>query len=108
MSGDDRLRLACCGLHPDRTRRLLAEVPVRAHVQDMQSQVFAEFVANHENLWVYCSNVMLFAFFDLCFHHPQNAVLFTSYYDENEILDLGGLGGGPVTVHCRIPMSVAS
>jgi hypothetical protein len=51
---------------------------------------------------------MLFAFFDLTFRYPQNAVLFASYYDQIEILDLSRFGDAPATVQCRIPMSVAS
>ena len=37
----------------------------------MQSQSFFDFVANHENLWLFCSNVLLFAFFDLRFQYPE-------------------------------------
>lgn len=94
--------------HFELTRELLATVPVNTRTEGMQSQSFVDFVANHEYLWLFCSNVMLFAFFDLTFHYPQNAVLFASYFDEIEVLDLGGMGGGPLTVHCRIPLSVAS
>lgn len=89
------------------TRQLLEETPVNTRVEDMRSPSFFDFVANRENLWLFCSNVFLFAFFDLLFRHPQNAVLFASYYDATEMLDLGGMGGGPVKVHCRIPMSVS-
>ena len=90
------------------TRQLLEEIPFNARMEDMQSQSFLDFVASHENLWLFCSNVFLFAFFDLLFQYPQNAVLFASYYDATEMLDIGGSGNGPVTVHCRIPMSVSS
>lgn len=90
------------------TRELLKDTPFHTRVEDMQSQSFSDFVANHENLWLFCSNVLLFVFFDLLFHYPQNAVLFASYYDATEMLDLSNLGSGPVTVRCRIPMSVSS
>lgn len=90
------------------TRQLLEEIPFHTRAEGMQSQSFFDFVANHENLWLFCSNVLLFVFFDLRFQYPQNAVLFASYFDQTEMLDLGGMGSGPVTVHCRIPMSVSS
>jgi hypothetical protein len=81
---------------------------VTTRVEGMQGPGFADFVAHHEDLWIYCSNVMLFEFFDLHFPHPQNAALFASYYDKTEMLDLHGSGDAPRTVHCRLPMSIAS
>lgn len=89
------------------TRQLLEEIPFNTRAEGMQSPGFFDFVANHENLWLFCSNVFLFVFLDLRFRYPENAVLFASYFDETEMLDLGGMGGGPVTAHCRIPMSVS-
>ncbi len=73
--------------HFELTREFLAETPVDTRVEDMESQSYSDFVANHENLWIYCSNVPLFVFFDLYFQHPQNAALFAGYFDETEILD---------------------
>jgi hypothetical protein len=92
--------------HFDLTRRLLADVPVHARVEAMHAQSFKNFVADGEDLWVYCSNIFLFVFFDLTFRFPQNAALFASYFDETEMLDLGTAGSAPVTVHCRIPMAI--
>jgi hypothetical protein len=94
--------------HFDLTRKLLSERPCDTRVDGMQSSSFRDFVANRENLWIYCSNVMLFSFFDLTFHYPQNAALFAAYFEQTEMLDLGNFGDGPITVHCRLPMSVAS
>jgi hypothetical protein len=94
--------------HFELTGKILSQVPVHTRVEDMQSPSFHDFVANHENLWVYCSNVILFSFFDLSLHYPQNAALFASYYDKTEMLDLGDYGDDPVTVHCRLPMSVSN
>lgn len=93
--------------HFELTRQLLAEVPVATRVEGIQTPSFAEFLANHENLWIYCSNVILFLFFDLRFPYPQNAALFASYFHKTEMLDLSGMGSGPVTVHCRLPMAVS-
>jgi hypothetical protein len=93
--------------HFELTRQILVEKACHTRVEGMQSKSFGDFVANQENLWIYCSNVMLFSFFDLSFHHPRNAALFACYFDHTEFLDLGNIGDGPITVHCRIPMSIA-
>jgi hypothetical protein len=93
--------------HYDLTRGLLADVPVHTRVEALHSQSFKDFVAGQENLWLYCSNIFLFVFFDLKFCFPENAAVLASYFDETEMLDLGAGGRAPVTVHCRIPMSIA-
>lgn len=92
--------------HYDLTRGLLADVPVHTRVEAMHQQSFKDFVADRENLWMYCSNVFLFVYFDLTFRRPQNAALFASYFAETEMLDLAACGKRPVTVHCRLPMAV--
>jgi hypothetical protein len=93
--------------HFDLTRGLLADVPVHTRIEAMHSQSFNDFVADQGNLWMYCSNVFLFVFFDLTFRFPGNAALFASYFDQTDMLDLASAGSGPITVHCRIPMGVA-
>jgi len=93
--------------HFDLTRGLLEEAPVATRVEGIHTPSFADFLANHANLWIYCSNVILFVFFDLRFQYPQNAALFASYFDRTEMLDLHGAESGPVSVHCRLPMSIA-
>jgi len=93
--------------HYDLTRGLLADVPVHTRVEAMHEQSFKDFVADQENLWMYCSNVFLFVYFDLTFRFPQNTALFASYFEETEMLDLATVGRSPVTVHCRVPMAVA-
>ena len=92
--------------HFDLTRGLLADVPVHTRVEAMHAQNFKDWVAEQEDLWIYCSNIFLFVFFDLTFRFPENAVLFASYFDATEMLDLGAEGRAPVTVHCRIPMAI--
>jgi hypothetical protein len=91
----------------DLTRGLLADVPVYTRVEAMHTRSFKDFVAGQENLWMYCSNIFLFVFFDLTFRFPQNAAMFATYFDETDMFDLGAAGSAPVTVHCRIPMAVA-
>jgi hypothetical protein len=102
--------------HFDLTRGLLADVPINTRVEAMHAQSFKDFVAGREDLWIYCSNVLLFVFFDLTFHFPENAALFASYFEKTDMLDLGtaatdSMTGpvtlGPVTVHCRIPLTIA-
>ena len=92
--------------HFDLTRGLLADVPVHTRAEAMHAQSFKDFVADQQDLWIYCSNVFEFVFFDLTFRFPRNAALFASYFDKTEMLDLGTAGSTPVTVHCRIPMSI--
>ena len=91
----------------DLTRGLLTDVPINTRAESMNTQSFKDFVASQPNLWIYCSNIFLFAFFDLTFGFPQNAAMFACYFDETNMLDLGPAGADPVTVHCRIPMAVA-
>ncbi|NQZ09749.1 MAG: hypothetical protein HRT35_21570 [Algicola sp.] len=94
--------------HFDKTRDILSQVPVHTRVEDMQSAGFRDFIAKGENIWLFCSNVIYFSFFELCFNYPENAVVFASYFDKTEILDLGKYTKGPVTAHCRLPMSVST
>jgi hypothetical protein len=91
----------------DLTRGLLADVPLYTRVEPMHAQSFKDFVARQDNLWIYCSNIFLFTFFDLTFRFPHNAAMFASYFDETDMLDLGTAGNEPVTVRCRIPMALA-
>jgi hypothetical protein len=90
----------------DLTRGLLADTPIHTRVQAMNAPGFKDFVANQENLWLYCSNIFLFVFFDLTFRFPRNAAIFASYFDVTDMLDLGSHNGAPVTVRCQIPMAV--
>jgi hypothetical protein len=90
----------------DLTRGLLTDVPINTRTVAMNAPTFQEFVANHPDLWIYCSNIFLFSFFDLTFRFPQNAAMFACYFDDTDMLDLGSAGEDPVTVHCRIPMAI--
>jgi hypothetical protein len=92
--------------HYDLTRGLLADVPVHTRVEAMHEQSFKDFVANQGDLWMYCSNIFLFVYFDLPVRFPQNAALFASYFEETEMLDLAACGRTPVTVRCRLPMAI--
>jgi len=92
--------------HFARTRELLGSVPIETRVEGMQTPSFVDYVAESRNLWLYCSNVMLFAFIDLRFRYPENAAVFATYFDETEMLDLGANGPDPLTLHCHLPMSV--
>ena len=92
--------------HYQLTRELLADVPVHTRIEGMHEQSFMDFVAGEENLWIFSSNIFIFVFFDLTFRFPSNAALFATYFDETDMVDLGTEGAAPVTVHCRIPMSV--
>ena len=88
------------------TRTLLKEAPVQTFTDGMHTQSFQDFVAGHENLWLYCSNIFLFKYFELVFHHTANATVLACYHDRPEIFDVTEVGAGaPVTVNCRIPIT---
>ena len=93
--------------HFQETRELLAGVPIETRVEGMQTPSFVDFVATSRNLWLFCSNVMLFAFFDLRYAHPENAAVFATYFEETEMVDLGASGPHPLTLHCRLPMAIS-
>lgn len=92
--------------HFELTRRILEEVPLTTRVDAMQSRRFAAYVRGRDNVWIYCSNVLLFVQFELAVDDPRNVVLCAQYYDETEVLDLAGYAGRRVKVRCAIPMTV--
>ena len=94
--------------HFELTRQILADAPVHTRLESVQSADFHDFVATHENLWLFLSNVLWFVFCDLQFQYPKNAALFAIYFDKTEMLDLAGCGNNPVTVYCRVPMLISS
>ncbi|MDJ0838275.1 MAG: hypothetical protein QNK37_17290 [Acidobacteriota bacterium] len=87
--------------HFELTRRLLAETPVATRVEGITSTGFVDFIRDEPDVWLFCSNVFLFVHPDLTFNRPANAAIFSTFFDETDMLDLGGEGEGPVTVQCR-------
>jgi hypothetical protein len=89
----------------DLTRGLLRDVPVHVHRESMVSESFTQRFHACRDTWFYCSNVVEFVFFDLRFADPTNVVLLAIIFPgQSDLLDLHPLAGGPVDLHCEIPM----
>jgi hypothetical protein len=90
----------------DLTKSILNDVPVDIRTEPMESGSFREWISDQHNLWIYCSNITEFHYFDLDFSNPSNVVLLQIIFPgEVQILDLAPQSGGPVKVRCEIPLS---
>jgi hypothetical protein len=84
---------------------MLSEVPLDIRTEPMESETFAEWIRGRNNLWIYCSNITQFHYFDLEFANPSNVVLVQIIHPEQpQLLDLAPLAGGPVKVKFEIPL----
>ncbi len=71
----------------------------------MESGGFREWIREQTDLWIYCSNITEFHYFDLDFNDPANVVLLQIIFPgQTQILDLAPMGGGPVKVRFEIPL----
>jgi hypothetical protein len=92
--------------HFDLTRRLLSDLPLEIRTEPMESESFSNWIRNQNNIWIYCSNITEFHYFDLEIADPSNVVLAQIIFPGNEqILDLAPLSGGPVKASFEIPLS---
>jgi len=91
--------------HFELTKRILTEVPLEIRNEPMESESFSRFMRTQTNLWIYCSNITEFHYFDLQLDDPANVVLLQIIYpNELQLLDLAPLGGKPVDIHFEIPL----
>jgi hypothetical protein len=92
------------------TKQILSEVPIEIRTEPMESEGFAGWIRNHNNLWIYASNITEFHYFDLEFNDPANVVVVQIIYPglKAQVLDLASSKGGPVKVHFRIPLEAES
>ena len=90
----------------DLTKQILSEVPVEIRTEPMESENFSKWIRGQNNLWIYCSNITEFHYFDLEFADPANVVIVQLIFPGliAQVLDLSSLSGGPVKVHFRIPL----
>lgn len=88
------------------TKQILSEVPVEIRTEPMESEGFASWIRDHNDLWIYASNITEFHYFDLDFDNPSNVVVVQIIYPglKAQVLDLASYGGGPVKVHFKIPL----
>jgi hypothetical protein len=92
--------------HFELTKQILSEVPIQIRSEPMESDSFREWIRKQNNLWIYCSNITEFHYFDLEFSNPTNVVLLQIIYPglAPQVLDLAPLSGGPVKVKFEIPL----
>jgi hypothetical protein len=87
------------------TRRILTEAPLDIRTEPMESGSFREWIRDQTDLWIYCSNITEFHYFDLDFADPANVILLQIIFPgQTEILDLAPMHGGPVKVRFEIPL----
>jgi hypothetical protein len=92
--------------HFELTKQILTEVPLEIRTEPMESGSFREWIRSQNNLWIYCSNITEFHYFDLEFSDPKNVVVVQIIYPglKAQVLDLAPLSGGPVKVKFEIPL----
>ena len=91
--------------HFDLTKKILSEAPLEIRTEPMESDDFRNWIREQNNLWIYCSNITEFHFFELEFANPTNVVLLQIIFPGAvQLLDLAPLGGGPVRVDFHIPL----
>ena len=87
------------------TKKILTEVPLDIRTEPMESDSFREWIREQNNLWIYCSNITEFHYFDLEFADTSNVVLLQIIYPgQPQLLDLAPLSGGAVKVNFEIPL----
>jgi hypothetical protein len=89
----------------DLTKDFLLTVPLEIRLEPMESEHFAQWIYQQNNLWIYASNITQFHFFDLDLADTSNVVVLQIIHPEQpQLLDLAPMAGGPVRVHFEIPL----
>jgi hypothetical protein len=87
------------------TKQILSEVPIDIRTEPMESDTFRAYIREQNNLWIYCSNITEFHYFDLDFVDTSNVVVLQIIYPaQTQLLDLAPLAGSPVNVKFEIPL----
>ena len=93
--------------HFDLTKKILTEVPLEVRTVPMESAEFSSDIRRQNNVWIYCSNITEFHYFDLDFDDPANVVALQIIYPgRTQLLDLAPYAGRPVKVKFEIPLRV--
>jgi hypothetical protein len=91
--------------HFQLTKKLLTEVPLDIRTVPMESEEFSSYIKRRNNLWIYCSNITEFHYFQLPFDDTSNVVVLQIIFpNQPQLLDLAPLAGGPVNVKFEIPL----
>ncbi len=81
-------------------------MPLEIRNEPMESDSFSNWIRDQSNIWIYCSNITEFHYFELEFTNPTNVVLVKIIYPgREEVLDLAPLSGGPVRASFEIPLT---
>jgi hypothetical protein len=94
--------------HFNLTKQILSEAPLQIRGEPIESDSFSEWIRSQDNIWIYCSNITEFHYFDLEFSNPANVVILQIIYPglSPQVLDLAPLGSGAVKVKFEIPLRV--
>ncbi len=88
------------------TKQILTEVPLEIRSEPMESDSFSSWIREQSNIWIYCSNITQFHYFDLEIANPTNVVLVQIIHPgQEQLLDLAPLSGGPVKASFEIPLT---
>jgi hypothetical protein len=91
--------------HFDVTKQILRDVPLEIRSEPMEGETFREYIRGQNNLWIYCSNITEFHYFDLDLTDTSNVVVLQIIFPGRpQLLDLAPLGGAPVKVRFEIPL----
>jgi hypothetical protein len=91
--------------HFELTKKILSEVPIDVRTEPMESDSFRAYIREQNDLWIYCSNITEFHYFDLDFADTRNVVVLQIIYPgQAQLVDLAPLAGGPVNVKFEIPL----
>jgi hypothetical protein len=91
--------------HFDVTKEILRDVPLEIRSEPMEGETFREYIRGQNNLWIYCSNITEFHYFDLTLTDTSNVVVLQIIFPGRpQLLDLAPLGGAPVKVRFEIPL----
>jgi hypothetical protein len=91
--------------HFELTKQILSEVPIDIRTEPMESDSFRAYIREQNNLWIYCSNITEFHYFDLDVADTSNVVVLQIIYPgQTQLLDLAPLAGSPVNVRFEIPL----
>lgn len=89
------------------TKQILSEALLHIRNEPMESDTFRTWIREQNNVWIYCSNITEFHYFDLEFLNPTNIVVLQIIFPgQVQLLDLALVGRKQVKVKFEIPLSV--
>ena len=81
-------------------------MPLEIRSEPIESDSFSSWIRDQSNIWIYCSNITQFHYFELEIANPTNVVLLQIIHPgKAQLLDLAPLSGGPVKASFEIPLT---